>query len=114
MSQDTVEKFIEAVNESSDLQAKCKGALDGADDPAAFVAVAKESGFDFTESDAASFFSDVLGADQPAELSAEELESVAGGAGAKDMPAPTSRLGRTVRMFQGLKLNSIPRFTNFR
>ena len=114
MSQETVEKFIQAVNDSTDLQTKCKGALDGAADPSGFVAVAKENGFEFTESDATSFFGDVLGAEQPAELSDQELENLAGGAGSKDMPSPTSKLGRTVRMFQGLKLNNNPRWSGFR
>jgi predicted ribosomally synthesized peptide with nif11-like leader len=114
MSQETVEKFIQAVNESTELQAKCKRALDGAADPSGFVAVAKANGFDFTESDAMSFFGDVLGAEQPAELSDQDLEKVAGGAGSKDMPSPTSRLGNTVRMFQGLKLNKNPSWSGFR
>jgi predicted ribosomally synthesized peptide with nif11-like leader len=114
MSQDSVQKFIQAVNDSNELQTKCKGALDGAADPSGFVALAKENGFEFTESDALSFFGDVLGAEQPGELSDEDLANVAGGAGSKDMPSPTSKLGNTVRMFQGLKLNNSPRWSGFR
>jgi predicted ribosomally synthesized peptide with nif11-like leader len=114
MGRETVESFIKAINESTELQNQARSALEGAQDPSGFVQLGKKSGYEFTETDAKAYFDEVLGAQQPAELSEEELENVAGGAGAKDMPSPASRLGETIRMFKGLKLNAAPRWTSFR
>lgn len=114
MSESSVQQFIEAVNESDDLQGKCRDALDGAENASGLVSVAKDSGYEISEADVTSFFGEVLGAEQPGALSDTELEAVAGGAGSKDSPSPATRLGQTVRFFRGLKLSQTPRWTGFR
>jgi predicted ribosomally synthesized peptide with nif11-like leader len=113
MGAESVQKFIQAVNEPTELQAKCREVLDGAPDPSGFVALARENGFEFSESDVLLYFREVLGARQPEELTEEDLKEIAVSAGAKDSPTAATRLGDAVRLFKRLSLNYIPVWTGF-
>ena len=71
MSEEQLKAFMEAVKADGDLQEKLKAAGD-ADD--AFVAIAKEAGFVISAEE-------LQRAQVGTEISEEELEGVAGGAG---------------------------------
>jgi predicted ribosomally synthesized peptide with nif11-like leader len=70
MSEDQLKAFLEAVNADAGLQEKLKGAAD----LDAFVAMAKDAGFDVSKAD-------WLKHQEIQELSEAELEGVAGGFG---------------------------------
>lgn len=111
MAQDAVRSFIQAANGSPDLKVKVQETLASSAGPSAFVGLAKNHGFDFTESDATSFFAETLGASQPGTLSDSELENVAGGA--KDSPIVNTPIFDVVNVFKGFRFNQAT-WTGFR
>ena len=70
MSEEQLKAFLEKVKADTELQEK----LNGAADADALVEIAKEAGFSITADDIQT---------QPVELSDEELEGAAGGAGCR-------------------------------
>ena len=70
MSEEQLNAFLEKVKADTELQEK----LNGAADADALVEIAKEAGFSITADDIQT---------QPVELSDEELEGAAGGAGCR-------------------------------
>jgi predicted ribosomally synthesized peptide with nif11-like leader len=111
MASEAVQKFIAAVNDSAELRKKTEEALEGSSGPAAFVTVATEAGFPFSEDDARKYFAEVLAPQRPRELKQHELNQVSGG---KEELRPTSPLGETLKMFQSMSFKSLPIWTGFK
>jgi predicted ribosomally synthesized peptide with nif11-like leader len=112
MASEAVHDFIIAVNGSAELRKKTQAALEASSGPAAFVAVAKGAGYDFSEADAREYFAEVLAPQRPRELKDKELEQVSGG---KDASLrPQSFLNDTVKMFQSMSFQGLPSWTGFR
>ena len=109
---DNVEKFIEAINGSDDLAQAAQDALDGSEDPSAFVELAGKNGYQMTNDDVSSYFSDLLSAGKPAEISDADLENVAGG---KDAAPGITRPGlvSTIKMFRRFSFNRTPSWTGW-
>ena len=116
MGQQEVGAFVNVVNNSPELMRKCQDALEGSEDPSAFVSLAKENGHDFTEDDARSFFSETFAASRPTEMSDDELERVAGGKGGGTiMPEDNvNALQSSVNMLGSMDFRRPPRWTGFR
>jgi predicted ribosomally synthesized peptide with nif11-like leader len=76
MSTKAVLAFVDQINESDELQARCKEVVEGSEDPRELVAMGKEHGHEFTVAEVVSFFKELA---EDSELSDDELEEVAGG-----------------------------------
>jgi predicted ribosomally synthesized peptide with nif11-like leader len=85
MSQDQAKKFLEQLNEDKELQQKYQACFSAEGEStqatvegviAKVVKVAKENGFEFSETEAMTIYSD---SEKEEELSEEDLEQVAGG-----------------------------------
>ena len=109
---ENVQKFIEAINGSDDLAQAAQDALDGSEDPTAFVELAVKNGYEVTNDDVSSYFGDLLSAGKPAEIKDEDLENVAGG---KDVHYNVGRPGllSTIKMFRSFNFSRTPTWTGW-
>ena len=109
MAKDAVGKFVEAINKSPDLLARCKGVTQKSTDASGFAALGKENGFHFTSEEAHSYFEEVLKASQPGDPAAmgdEALGAVSGGYiaphGGPGPGGEQSQVRQSVLLFRGL------------
>lgn len=115
MSKQAVDEFITLINESSGaLVRKTHEVLDGSTDPAAFVVLGRENGFEFTDDEAASFFKDVIvpTVGESDELTPEHLEMIVGGEAAWRFGSGPSTTTVTT-LFRGMGGITCPTWTNF-
>ncbi len=111
MSMKNVIELIKAINEDPELQARAQTALDGSVDATAFVAFAKEAGYEVNDEDVTGYFTTLLSAPGPGELSDEQLNEVAGGKGPGEIRA---KLDTTVSMFRGMNFTKPPSWVGFK
>jgi hypothetical protein len=105
MAKDAVGKFVEAINKSPDLLARCKGVIQKSTDASGFAALGKENGFHFTSEEAMAHFEEVLKASQPGDPAAmgdEALGAVSGGFVPPGLKGGQSQVRQSVLLFRGL------------